>query len=73
MTGLYDDALATGPGGPLSPRAGQAILNDADAATVFEQLRWLRAATLVTPTGGLAPRHRPASTTPHTPDKETTP
>ncbi|WP_159626719.1 hypothetical protein [Actinomyces sp. zg296] len=66
---LYDDVLGTGLGGRLPAEAGQSILNDADAATAYEQLRWLRAATIVTPSGRLIPR---ATITTHIPDHEET-
>ncbi|SHJ13027.1 hypothetical protein SAMN05216246_11213 [Actinomyces denticolens] len=70
---LYDDALGTGLGGRLPAEAGQSILNDADAATAYEQLRWLRTATTVTPSGRLIPRAPTTNRIPCIPDdKETT-
>lgn len=66
---LYDEALGTGLGGCLPVEAGQSILNDADAATAYEQLRWLRTATIVTPSGCLIPRAPMTNRIPD--DKET--
>jgi hypothetical protein len=56
MNSIQDTVLGH-PGTPLSPTVGEAILNDADAATVFEQVGWLRSSVLVTPTGHLERRH----------------
>lgn len=56
MSSIQDAVLGI-PGTPLPPAVGQTILNDADAATVFEQVNWLRSSVLVTPTGHLKRRH----------------
>jgi len=56
MNSIQDTVLGI-PGTPLPPAVGQTILNDADAATVFEQVNWLRSSVLVTPTGHLKRRH----------------
>lgn len=48
----------------LPAEVGETLLNDADSATTFEQVRWLRSSVLVTPDGRLF-RKRSHQSCPH--------